>query len=95
MAALEAEESIETQYVEAIAPDGTTTTKRIRPRWYWRERNKIKSQRDPNWRSKERERSRLKRLRARAARESLGQPQARSVAVDPAVCTGQEGPTRV
>lgn len=71
MAACEVEESIETQYIEAIAPDGTTTTKRIRPRWYWRQRGEMKRQK-PEYRERERLRSKLKRQRAKERRTTDG-----------------------
>jgi hypothetical protein len=51
-------------YVQHIDEAGFETRKRVRPRWYWRERQAIREA-DPTYRERERLRSRLRRMRAR------------------------------
>lgn len=75
MAAIEADESTETRYVDAIASDGTVVKKRIRPRWYWRERSRQR-QLDPEYRIKKASASRARRLRRKVA-ESMRSNQVR------------------
>lgn len=71
LAALDASDELESHCIEAIAPDGTVTSKRIRPRWYWTQVN-ARKRLDPTYRERERLRSRLRRQRAAASQSPRG-----------------------